>query len=633
MHIRSTRLKAALAGAAAVIAASVILPVANVAQALPPGTPSAGGITLQPATGDSDDLFSLAFSSPPQVCPGDATASYRWSTFITPLSNDPAPMIYSASGTPTGPAFTNNLADPIGTRVRAVNPGLGDGLVVAPSGLSFGSSLFAGLPPGAYNIGIACTLPDASFVVQTAKFWSVGVTITAAAGAGVNNFNYAVGVAPSAPNLTAANAGNQSCTAVFTPGAGGATSFTATANPGGFTSAPGAASPLTISGLTNGTAYTITVTGTNTVGTSAPSNSLPCTPVNGPRTNVTGLTATPGAPGSGNVALAWTAPGVNSPPATPINYNVSWTGPTPSPAGGVTVPFGTNAYSATGLATGSYVFTVNAIYGDAPTTGTPPATAAAAVSPSAVIIQDIDVVRPVGALVLTQVCSSHRAFGADGPSFGFPAGLPAVSALNPSTVGAPSATGLAPTVIENGVRPADSDPSFGEYPYPVDNTTFVPNATYPTHCGIDLGTAKFVTVGGGAGQFFSTSGVMDEITVVDTRDADLGWTVSGTMSNFSANGGSDVFSGSQLGWEPVNTQDTGPFTDSNGVSYDQLTAAGPVVQPNTPNATGLSSGRPLVTGAAGAGLGVAIADARLKLLIPVTADAGLYEGTLTLWVA
>lgn len=93
-------------------------------------------------------------------------------------------------------------------------------------------------------------------------------------------------IAPGAPVIGSAVAGNASATVGFTAPAsnGGApiTRYTATAHPGGLTGTS-TGSPVTVTGLTNGTAYTFTVTATNSAGTtsvsSAVSNSVtPTTP-------------------------------------------------------------------------------------------------------------------------------------------------------------------------------------------------------------------------------------------------------------------------------------------------------------------------------------------------------------------
>jgi hypothetical protein len=78
----------------------------------------------------------------------------------------------------------------------------------------------------------------------------------------------------SAPTIGTATAGNASASVTFSAPSFSKlpiTNYTVTASPGGATGT-GASSPITVSGLSNGTAYTFTVTATNAAGTSAASS-------------------------------------------------------------------------------------------------------------------------------------------------------------------------------------------------------------------------------------------------------------------------------------------------------------------------------------------------------------------------
>ncbi|MDR1136266.1 MAG: fibronectin type III domain-containing protein, partial [Clostridiales Family XIII bacterium] len=84
-------------------------------------------------------------------------------------------------------------------------------------------------------------------------------------------------IIPNAPERAAAEYGDKSAVVSFAPpsaegGDGGRpiTSYTVTASPGGIT-VSGIESPLTVVGLTNGVPYTFTVTATNEIGESSPS--------------------------------------------------------------------------------------------------------------------------------------------------------------------------------------------------------------------------------------------------------------------------------------------------------------------------------------------------------------------------
>jgi len=98
---------------------------------------------------------------------------------------------------------------------------------------------------------------------------TVGISVSSAASNSVTP-----ATVPGAPTIGTATRGNAQASVTFTApaitGGSAITGYTITSSSGGFT-ATSVASPLVITGLTNGTAYSFTVTATNDVGTSAPS--------------------------------------------------------------------------------------------------------------------------------------------------------------------------------------------------------------------------------------------------------------------------------------------------------------------------------------------------------------------------
>jgi len=116
---------------------------------------------------------------------------------------------------------------------------------------------------------------------------------------------------PGAPTIGMAVAGNQAATVVWTaPASDGnspITGYTVTQNPGGTTTAAGATATSTqVTDLTNGTPYTFTVTATNLLGTSPPSEtSNTVTPL---ATVPDAPTAVVAIPGFQQADVSWTAP-------------------------------------------------------------------------------------------------------------------------------------------------------------------------------------------------------------------------------------------------------------------------------------------------------------------------------------
>jgi uncharacterized protein (TIGR02145 family) len=180
---------------------------------------------------------------------------------------------------------------------------------------------------------------------------------------------------PGPPTAVVATAGNASASVAFVAptnnGGSAITGYTVTSSPGGIT-ATGATSPINVTGLTNGTAYTFTVVATNAIGNSSPSTAssavTPSAPtVPGPPTSVTAVG------GNAQATISFTAPAFNG--GSPITgYTVT------SSPGGITGTGSSSPITVAGLTNGTaYTFTVvatNAIGNSSPST------ASSAVTPS-----------------------------------------------------------------------------------------------------------------------------------------------------------------------------------------------------------------------------------------------------------
>lgn len=247
-----------------------------------------------------DGQVSIAFTAPVNNG-GSAITGYT-------VTSNPGNITAGGNGFTTSPIVVTGLTN--GTAytftVKATN-GVGDSVVSVASNSATpkGNQTITFPNPGAQNFG---TAPDLSSTASATSALAVSFTssttgvctitsggtltfVTAgsctidAVQAGNTAWNAATtvtqtftvnAIVPDAPTIGTATVGDTEATVTFTAPAstGGAaiiaSGYTVTANPGGATGT-GSSSPITVTGLTNGVAYTFTVTATNSAGTGAAS--------------------------------------------------------------------------------------------------------------------------------------------------------------------------------------------------------------------------------------------------------------------------------------------------------------------------------------------------------------------------
>jgi subtilase family serine protease len=302
------------------------------------------------------------FSAPSIGAPGSGTSTLSLAAGVTtPVGTYTVTITGSAGGethtTTVSFMVKSNLPDtPTGV---AATPGNAQATVVFAAPAYTGSS-----PITSYTVtsnpGNITVTGTASPITVTGLTNGIPYTFTVAA---TNAYGTGPVSAPSppvtpytlpgAPTNVAAATGDAKVMVSFSLPAdnGGATitSYKVTSSPGNVT-ATGTASPITVTGLTNGTTYTFTVTATNAAGTgpaSSPSDAvIPCA-VPGAPTNVTAI------PGNNQAVVTFTAPATGGSPI--ISYTVI------STPGNVTATGTTTTIPVFGLANGTaYTFVVTA---------------------------------------------------------------------------------------------------------------------------------------------------------------------------------------------------------------------------------------------------------------------------------
>ncbi|MBK8675674.1 MAG: fibronectin type III domain-containing protein [Cellvibrionales bacterium] len=254
--------------------------------------------------------------------------------------------------------FTRVVTGSAAGTIASVSASSGDPITVTVGAISCSGTLKVNLN-GASNI-----VDDAGNSIAA---YSSGTTHT------VN-----ILTAPDAPTIGAATAGDGQVSVAFSaPGSNGGsaiTGYTVTSNPGGITGGGNGftTSPITVSGLTNGQAYTFTVTATNAIGTSTASGA------SGSATPKADQTITFANPGSQNFGTTPPLSGTSTSGLT-VTFSSSTTGVctvsgttlTFVTAGSCTIDADQAGNASTNAApTVSRTFTVNAVVPGAPTIGT-----------------------------------------------------------------------------------------------------------------------------------------------------------------------------------------------------------------------------------------------------------------------
>jgi hypothetical protein len=571
-------LKKVMAGATGFALVAAVAPVLVASPAGAVGT-SQGAVTLGTTSGDSTTDFTVSLPAFSACAEDSAAGGWTVTSFMVPTAVDLTTLTFDSGGpTPAsiGGAYADfrqplwNVGGDAYLSRQTVNASPPDpsGPIQQPGTFDFDPGYSAGdIPAGTYNIGIACV--DETTAIQ--QFWSTPITVTAnPADPGTADISWTAGLPAEAPAAPVVNAPGAGASAV------GNGQITVDVDPALTGGAP--------------TSYDITVMdGATPVATR---NVVSANPGGETFTGLTnGTTYTVTATATNTTGTSVASAGVNFIPS------VVHASPVVTASPGAAVGTVDVVWTAAGGTPTSYDVTIS----PAPTTG--PAT------------QNVLAAGPLTATFANLGSGVHTVTVTP---LGYPAGE---SALAGSDTATPTSGDGTPATLIQTIQVSREQVNAIVFEQDCDG---VGPLVYGTDtCVVDLGAAALDA----AGEYYEADGELWPIRVIDHRDTDKGWTVTGVIDAEFVDG-VKTFDANALGWDPKEISQSAPLANGYTMTVDE----GPIVAPWSVDQA-LKNGSVLMqtVPAAGVqrGLGTAVYSADLTIRIPISVASGDYSADIT----